>query len=179
MTNRISNKICFWTWRKWCLGIFCSLNSSIQRTIKFPGGVTFIHLKTENSSYDYRMHAIVTRTYECMKDVLSVYHHRVREWKFSLQKWRLLIILNTLHFSSADEILKVRKGMNEWMKLYLISVWWGWLDLVRPLAKNMLISRRKRNMTCTFMLSFWFSGSSESVCHSPNGNFKVFIFCSF
>ena len=36
----------------------------MQRTIKFPGGVTFIHLKTENSSYDDRMHAIVTRTYE-------------------------------------------------------------------------------------------------------------------
>ena len=144
MTNRISNKICFWTWRKWCLGIFCSLNSSI----KFPGGVTFIHLKTENSSYDYRMHAIVTRAYECMKDVLSGYHHKVREWKFSLQKWRLP------DYFKLDSFFKCR-----------------WDSQRSEKERNI-----RRSLSC---FKFWLSRSSESVCYSPNGNVKVFIFCPF
>ena len=52
---------------------------------KFRDGITFTHLKTENSSYDYSTQSwLVNIGHERS---IKGYHHRVREWKLSLRKW--------------------------------------------------------------------------------------------
>ena len=69
-----------------------------KELLKFPGGVTFAHLKKKNSSYHYRTQSWL------------VNHHTVREWKLWLFSMAIVNYLNSLDFLNAGELLKDQKG---------------------------------------------------------------------